>query len=155
VERKAYLLRINKPGPVQLHLGLLPQSAPGPSPCRHPSSRRSRPRLSLKCRPLIDPADRKTIERSEKMRPALLLASSWKQRRIVVVSRAGACSTARGRPRELVLARELRQGSARETCAVGDVGDVAEVADERDPALVPVHLHEVRGRGARRGTVDR
>src|SRR5262249_21652852 len=54
-----------------------------------------------------------------------------------------------------VLIVALRRSSARETCAVGDVGDVAEVADERDPTLVPVHLHEVRGRGARRGAVDR
>src|SRR5262249_30995241 len=89
------------------------------------------------------------------MRSALLLASSWEQRRIVVASRWGACWTAGMRPRELVLARALRRSSARETCAGGDVGDVAEVADERDPALVPVHLHEVRGRGARRGAVDR
>src|SRR5262249_24852786 len=63
--------------------------------------------FSSKCRHLIDPPDRKTIEPGEKMRSTLLLASSWKKRRIVAVSRSGACSTARGRPPELVLAREL------------------------------------------------
>src|SRR5262245_32073574 len=102
----------------------------------HPRSPRSQPRLSSKCCHLIDPPDRKTVERGEKMRSALLLASSWKKRGIAAVSRSGACPTARG-ARVNSCARSLRRSSARETCAVGDVGDVAELADERDPALVP------------------
>src|ERR1051326_7466882 len=58
-------------------------------------------------------------------------------------------------PRRWSIALSGLRRSAREVCFVGDVGDVPEVADERDPALVPMHLDEVRGRGARRGTVDR